>query len=313
MSPSARPAPGRSSVPVLCYHNIGGNGVSEEMFAAQMAWLADRGVRTLRLEELRSVVDGGKGATALDGPRVLLTFDDGFRDLLTRIAPVLRRHGFSAVSFVVPDRVRPEDEEGEDAPIIADRAHEAFVQRGERRAWLSWSELRGLVDEGVLEAGSHSLHHLMFPVSAPSPGPVPDHWAYAPWRGKAEAPRLAPDTAGPLWLAEQGRAETAEEFKARLEENLATSKRILESKLDREVASLAWPWGRWSADGVDAARAAGFDLLFTLERGPLCSGTDASRLPRLEVRRRKGLGWFASRVHIYSRAVLARLYSATRF
>lgn len=313
MSPLSSLPLGRSSVAVLCYHNIGGNGVPEQAFSAQMAWLAGLGVRTLRLDELRMVADGAAVADVTGGkPAVMLTFDDGFRDLFTRVAPVLREHGLCATTFVVSNRMRPDSEPGEEGEIVADRAHEAWLLRGERRAWLSWTELRALVDEGVLEAGSHSASHVKLPVSAPAPGPVPDHWAYAPWRGQDAAPRLAPDTAGPLWLESHGRLESPQELKARLEENLRASRSELETRLGRPARALAWPWGEWSGEGRQVARSAGFDLLFTLERGPFGPGTDSSRIPRLEVRRRKGPAWFHSRLHIYTRAGLARLYSATR-
>lgn len=304
---------GRSSVAVLCYHNIGGNGVPEEAFRVQMAWLAGQGARTLRLGDLRLIADGTPVAEVTGGrPAVLLTFDDGFRDLLTRVAPILREHGFCATTFVVSNRMRPDDEPGMEGEIVADKAHEAWLLRGERSAWLSWPELRGLVDEGVLEAGSHSASHVKSPVTAPIPGHASSHWAHAPWRGRAASPRLAPDTAGPLWLESQGRLETAIEFKVRLEENLRASRTELESRLGREIHALAWPWGEWSEESGEAAQTAGFNLLFTLERGAFSAGADASRIRRLEVRRRKGPSWFHSRLHIYTRKILANLYSATR-
>ena len=302
-------APGRSSVPVLCYHNIGGNGVPEESFAAQMDWLTARGVRSLTLGGFKTFLRG----EPLRGPSVLLTFDDGFRDLYTRAAPILRRHGFSCLAFVVPNRVREDHEPGTGEPIMADAAHEAFVLRDDRSAWMSWAEIAELQRDGVVEVGSHSRTHRMAPVSEARAGEVPAHWAYAPWRGRKVFPRLAPELAGPIRVEEQGRLETIDEFKARVEENILKSRNELESRLGCEVHSLAWPWGAWRPEGLLAARKAGIRLGFTLERGPILPGTDPMRLPRLEVRRMKGLSWFASRVHIYSRALFARLYTATRF
>ncbi|EPR30402.1 polysaccharide deacetylase [Alkalidesulfovibrio alkalitolerans DSM 16529] len=301
--------PGRSSVPVLCYHNIGGNGVPEESFAAQMDWLAARGVRSLTLAGVEAFLRG----EPLREPSVLLTFDDGFRDLYTRAAPILRRHGFSCLAFVVPNRIREDHEPGTGEPIMADAAHEAFVLRGDRSAWMSWAEIAELQREGVVEVGSHSLTHRMAPVSEAQAGEVPAHWAYAPWRGQKTFPRLAPELAAPIRVEEQGRLETIEELKARVEENILKSRDELESRLGCEVRSLAWPWGAWRPEGLWAAHKAGIRLCFTLERGPLSPGTDLMRLPRLEVRRAKGLSWFATRMHIYSRAVFARLYSAMRF
>jgi peptidoglycan/xylan/chitin deacetylase (PgdA/CDA1 family) len=297
-----------SSLPVLCYHNVGGNGVPRALFRRQMAWLAGHGYRTLGLSELTAVLAGHRPI----GRAVLLTFDDGFRDLFTFIGPVLAGHGFTGLAFVITDRLRPEGEPGLDGEIIADQAHAGFIDRGERSAWLSAEELKKLTAQGLFEVGSHTARHAMRPLGPARPGPVPGHWAYGPWRGAMSAPELAPELAGPLWRAADGRPETVQEFYERAVETLTQSRRELASVTGTEVASLAWPWGRYHPVAVEAARQAGFELVFSLARGPLVPGADACRLPRLEVRRGRGMGWFVSRLKIYGNARLARWYSAGR-
>jgi hypothetical protein len=63
---------------------------------------------------------------------------------------------------------------------------------------------------------------------------------------------------------------------------------------------------------VAAARRAGFSLVFTTARGPVGAGADPLAVPRLEVRKGRGLAWFASRMAAYSRAWTARIYSGMR-
>ena len=153
----------------------------------------------------------------------------------------------------------------------------------------------------------------MVPVAAPDLDALPAHWAYAPWEGRpGPYPRLAPELAGPAWLAEQGRPETDEEFARRAEQVLAESRCGLEAVLGRPVTALAWPWGAFHPLAVAAARQAGFSLLFTTARGAAGAGGDPLAVPRLEVRKGRGLGWFASRMAAYSRAWTARLYSGMR-
>lgn len=302
---------GTSSVPVLCYHNIGGNGVPLEAFKHQMRWLARAGAATLGLDDLRTVLDGLRP----DRPSVCITFDDGFRDLYTRVAPVLREHGFRAVVFAISGRLRPDDEPGTEKDIVADEAHRAFVLHGDRSAWLSRGELAALSGEGLLDVGSHSASHAMGPVSPPELADIPDHWAYAPWqdgRQSPPAPRLAPEFSAPLWNAAQGRPETDEEMHARVTDDLRRSRTDLEAFIGRPVTAFAWPWGKSHPVSARAARDAGLDLVFPLARGPVCAATPRDAVPRLEVRRRKGPAWFASRMFIYSRATVARLYSAAR-
>lgn len=302
--------PGRSAVPVLCYHSLGGNGMAPALFAAQMRWLRERGVRSLRLDELRRYLSGD---LALSGPAACITFDDGFRDILTRAAPVLAENGLNAVAFMIASRIRPEEEPGLDGDIHSDAAHKAYVLHGERAAWLSAGEMRGLAKQGVVEFGSHGMRHLKLPFTGPELIEVPDHWAFAPWqeRGAGPAPKLAPELSRPLMLAE-GRLESDAAFEARVQEELSQSRAELEAACGAPVTALAWPWGAYRAESVEAARRAGFDLCFTTKRGSATPGVDAMRLPRLEVRSRRTLSWFTSRMAVYSRAWAAKIYNGMR-
>ncbi len=302
---------GTSSVPVLCYHNIGGNGVPWAAFREQMLWLRARGVAFLGLDGLRRFL----GGEPLPGPAVCVTFDDGFRDLYTRVGPFFAEHGLRGAVFAIADRLRPEGEPGTRAEIVAHEAHRAFTLRGDRSAWLSAAELAALVRDGLLDVGCHGAHHAMAPQGPGELADIPEHWAYAPWREgglPGPAPRLEPELAGPRWLDEVGRRETEAEFEARAADDFLASRAALEAAVGREVTALAWPWGREHPVARRAAHAAGLDLLFTLTRGPVVRGGDLGSVCRLEVRRNRGLGWLRSRIFLYSRAFLARLYSAAR-
>ncbi len=69
-----------------------------EAFKKQMAYLQDKGYHTLTLDELKRHY--GKGEP-LPERSVLLTFDDCFQSLKRYAYPILKQHGFHAVSFVV--------------------------------------------------------------------------------------------------------------------------------------------------------------------------------------------------------------------
>ena len=300
---------GRTSVPVLCYHNIGGNGVPRGLFEQQMQALSRAGIKTLGHTELQAVLHDGP----LNDPCVVLTFDDGFRDLYTYVAPILEKYCFKAIVFCINNRMRPEEEPGNPGEIIADKAHEAFVTQGKRADWLSWNELHELVEEGLLEVGSHSMSHLKAPVSKPSLLQAPDHWAYASMRTqKGPYPAMAPELGQPIFLQEKGRLETESEYYDRIFKNLQKSRDELESNLRVPIHSLAWPWGVWSDTAVQAAQDSGFTMAFTLERGPIGHNSDAMHLPRLEVRTSKKLNWFSNRLFLYSRTATANAYSRMR-
>jgi peptidoglycan/xylan/chitin deacetylase (PgdA/CDA1 family) len=138
----------RARVLVLCYH-----AVSER-------WPADLSIapRTLR-RQLESLLARGWAATTFThavtdppGGRVLaVTFDDGFRSVGERAAPLLAELGIPATVFVPtdwPGRVMrwPGIDRWLDTPF-----------RDELRA-LPWAELRALAAAGW-EIGSHSCSH----------------------------------------------------------------------------------------------------------------------------------------------------------
>jgi peptidoglycan/xylan/chitin deacetylase (PgdA/CDA1 family) len=115
-APGARDAvipPGRSTVqvPILMYHyirvppdsyandRIGWNlSTTPDDFKAQMNYLDEHGYHPITLTDLRGYLTGNR---PLPDRPVVLTFDDGYADLYTQAFPVLKRHHFKAVTYIV--------------------------------------------------------------------------------------------------------------------------------------------------------------------------------------------------------------------
>jgi len=93
-------------LPVLLYHHVGpprpgvvpGLTVSPERFERHVRWLARRGYTGICPADWVRWRREGKG---LPDKPVLLTFDDGYVDLVEHALPVLRRYGFGAAVYVV--------------------------------------------------------------------------------------------------------------------------------------------------------------------------------------------------------------------
>ena len=188
---------------VIVYHAIGQYPrgaeqdalyVGADAFAAQLAFLA-RHRRVVTLEEAVTGVDDA-GA-----PAVAITFDDGFRSVLTDAVPLLREHGFPATAFVTTRWIET-DGSGDETE------HELLDANG----------VAELARSGV-EIGSHGHTH-------------------------AEVGRLGAST---------------------IEADLRTSRERLQKITGAEPRYLAWPYGRTSAAGIEAARAAGFEAAFTTD------------------------------------------------
>ncbi len=121
---------GRPAAPILTYHSIGGSDtrdftVSEAAFSEQLDWLASAGFHTISLNDLVSERNTDRA--------VVLTFDDGTEDAITRVLPALRKRGIRGAFFVCTGLVGTP-------------------------GYLTWDEVRALAAAGM-EVGSHSVHH----------------------------------------------------------------------------------------------------------------------------------------------------------
>src|SRR5215471_62979 len=109
--PMAVVPPGRSPVrvPILMYHYIRVNpdpgdrqgfnlSVTPADFTHQMQWLAEHAYHPVDFDDLRGYLLGNQ---SLPARPVILTFDDGYRDMYTTAFPILRAYQFKAVSYVV--------------------------------------------------------------------------------------------------------------------------------------------------------------------------------------------------------------------
>jgi peptidoglycan/xylan/chitin deacetylase (PgdA/CDA1 family) len=143
----ARTALAPAGIPILVYHQITAEGPVEdvksgamplEKFQQQMRYLHERGYRCVSLSESLQFDDGPSSWRRT----FVLTFDDGYRNFLTRAYPVLKQYGFTATIFLVTDYAGARsDWSGADGSPL-----------------LSWDEVRALRQEGIT-FGSHTCSH----------------------------------------------------------------------------------------------------------------------------------------------------------
>jgi peptidoglycan/xylan/chitin deacetylase (PgdA/CDA1 family) len=136
-------AAGTVRLPVLMYHRIDRLTaalpeitrrltVGPADFAAQMRWLKANGFHAVTEQQAYDALEHHR---PLPPRPVMITFDDGYRDVLWKAAPTLHRLGMAATAFIITDRVSGPDP-----------------------SFLTWPELRLLERLGV-EIGSHTVDH----------------------------------------------------------------------------------------------------------------------------------------------------------
>lgn len=117
-----------------------GLAVAPETFYMHMKYLKKNEFTIIALLELADRINN---QLLLDEKSVVITFDDGYRSILTNALPILKEFGFSAALFV----------------------NIYFIERKWPKRlychdWetLSWDEVRKLYEEGML-IGSHAVSH----------------------------------------------------------------------------------------------------------------------------------------------------------
>jgi peptidoglycan/xylan/chitin deacetylase (PgdA/CDA1 family) len=142
-----------SSTPILCYHGVGNDYPDDEHpfafdpaeFASHLDAIAASGMQTVTVSELVRRRRAGDHASL--GSTVAITFDDGYADLLSTVAPLLAERGMVATAYLTV------------AYLDGRTAGDPSSSR-----WLSWDEARELAASGVFEIGGHSHDHVQLDV-----------------------------------------------------------------------------------------------------------------------------------------------------
>ncbi|MBR2085776.1 MAG: polysaccharide deacetylase family protein [Oscillospiraceae bacterium] len=129
-------------LPVIMYHSLteptNDYQLSPADFAQDLAYLKSHGYESVTITQLTDYTHG-KGE--LPAHPVLITFDDGFYNNLSAALPLLEQYDMQAVVSVVgryTDELAPAD------PHV------------ERYSYLTWEDIRTLLDSGRVELGSHT-------------------------------------------------------------------------------------------------------------------------------------------------------------
>ncbi|MDN3652292.1 polysaccharide deacetylase family protein [Thalassotalea ponticola] len=122
---------------ILVYHHVSehtpkSTSVTPQQFAKHLQFIKDNGYNVVALNR---VIERLKQGLPLADKTVVITFDDGYSDILANGHPLLKQYGFPYTVFINPSTV-PE----------------------EPGAYLTWSQIQQMSNDGVLIA-NHGLTH----------------------------------------------------------------------------------------------------------------------------------------------------------
>ena len=141
-----------TGINILMYHQVGdfapmkghrSTYCHHKRFARQMAYLARFGYTVLSMDQVLACL---RGETPMPPKAVALTFDDGYENFYEYAWPVLQKHGFPALVYLISDLLgQPSNwfaADGRDTPPL-----------------MSAARVRQLRGEGV-DFGSHTATHI---------------------------------------------------------------------------------------------------------------------------------------------------------
>ncbi len=123
----------RGEIPVFTYHDV-----EMQDFARDLEFLNGNGYRTLSLEEYMAARNNGRQLSRA----VLLTFDDARKSFWTVALPLLRTFEARAVLFVPTYWM-------------------ATPSQPENDLFMTWPEVRGCVESGLVDVQSHAHRHAL--------------------------------------------------------------------------------------------------------------------------------------------------------
>jgi len=226
---------------VLCYHGVQEDvrvnpdpyAVDSAQLVAQFAWMKHNGYRVVSLDD---VIAAREGQRALPAKAVVLTFDDGYRSVYTRVFPLLKLFNYPAIVAL----------SGGWLDAAPGETVEYDGKQVARERFLSWEQIREMTDSGLVEMASHS---------------------YDLHRGIPANPQGSPIPAVIAYRYDNGSYEDESAHIARLRADLARNSTLIESKAGRRPRVMVWPFGRDSMQAIEVARELGMPVTMSLVSG----------------------------------------------
>ena len=233
---------------VFCYHDVRDNlrdtleswpersALDTYDLIQQFEWLRESGYHIVSLDAILAARNGGP---KLPDKALLLSFDDGYRSMYTRVFPLLKLFNYPAILSLVGEFM----EEVRDGQVLCG-------DRGvPRDQFVTWPQVREMMASGLVEMASHS---------------------YSLHKGVTSNPQgsMPPAATTHIYNAQEQRYESDADYYARIRADLARNSAMIERETGKKPRVMTWPYGAYNMLCVQAAEAEGMTITMNLEAGP---------------------------------------------
>ncbi len=146
----------KDDIPVFTLHSV-----NSEKFENQLRYLNANGYKTINSSELYEYLIGNIPITERT---IVLTFDDGWKNLYTVAFPLLKKYKFKAICFLVANLItEDENKTQENFENTNDSQNLLFP---DSKIMCNWNEIREMEQSGVIDFQSHSMNHYLISTSS---------------------------------------------------------------------------------------------------------------------------------------------------
>ncbi|MFY9892673.1 MAG: poly-beta-1,6-N-acetyl-D-glucosamine N-deacetylase PgaB [Xanthobacteraceae bacterium] len=216
--------------------DLGTDAVTTKTLVQFLDWLKGTGWEAISLDDVSAAASGHR---RLPNKAILLTFDDGYESLYTRVFPLLKAYHYPAVASLVGSWM----EDGPGGTVLYGN------KTVPRTKFISWAQAREMQASGLIEFASHS-YDLHRDVRANPQGnliPAAATWRYDPLTRTYE---------------------DDDQYTARIRADLKQSQTMMEADLGHPPRAIVWAFGRYTGIALKVAKELGFSFGLTLEPEP---------------------------------------------
>jgi peptidoglycan/xylan/chitin deacetylase (PgdA/CDA1 family) len=143
----------KDEIPVFTLHSV-----NPTKFEEQLKYLVENNYKTLNSDELYQSL---LGIIPNKEKTIVLTFDDGWKNLYTVVYPLLKKYNLNAVCFLITDLMPDVDHKNNNIKTSG----ENFVYP-DSKILCNWEEIKEMHKSGIIDFQSHSKNHYLISTSS---------------------------------------------------------------------------------------------------------------------------------------------------